>query len=154
RDFKSLEIELPDRLITLTARPHQGQTVRSWSATRGGKTHSAEQVAAVLERLVPRERVDIDSADKPPSTMQQWHTRRAQLARQQRDMRNMRRIMWVAGVLMMLISMSDYHRGVFALIGMLALCGVLIGLLFLIVRHIERSHHEQIAKLEAQMPRE
>ena len=152
RDFKSLEIELPDRVVTLSVRLHQGQTIRSWQATRGGETHSAEVVAAVLERFVTRDRVQIDSLDKAPLTMEQWHARRAVLAKQKREMRMMRRILWGGGVLMLLVCLSAYDRGVFAVVGMAGVSGLAIGLFFLVVRYIERDQDEQFAALEAQMP--
>ena len=153
RDFKTLEIELPDRVVTLSARLHQGQTVRSWQATRGGRTTpSAEVVAAVLERFVAPDRVQIDALDKAPLTMDQWTARRAVLVKQKREMRVMRRILWGGGVLMLLVSLSDYHRGVFAVAGMASLSAVAIGLFFLVVRYIERDQDEQIARLEAELP--
>ena len=152
RDFKSLEIELPDRLVTFSVRLHQGQTIRSWQATRGGRTPSAEVLAAVLERFVARDRVQVDSLDKAPLTMDQWNARRAVLAKQKRELRMMRRMLWGGGALMLLVSLSDYHRGVFAVVGMAGLSVVAIGQFYLIVRYIERDQDEQIARLQAQMP--
>jgi hypothetical protein len=152
RDFESLEIELPDRVVTFSVRLNQGQTIRSWSATRGGKTCSAEVIAAILERFVRRDRVQIDSLDKAPLTMDQWHARRGHLEKQKRDMRGMRRILWIGAVLMLLVSLSQYRRGAFAVLGMASSSGAAIGLFFLVFRYIERDQQEELAELEAQMP--
>ncbi len=72
--------------------------------------------------------------------------------KQKREMRMMRRMLWGGGALMLLASLSDYHRGVFAVVGMAGLSGLAIGKFFLIVRYIERDQDEQLAKLEAEMP--
>jgi hypothetical protein len=84
--------------------------------------------------------------------MEQWHARRAVLAKRKRDMRNMRRMLWGGGVLMMLVAISDCHRGVFAVVGMATPSGVSIGLFFLVVRFIERDQQQQLAALESQIP--
>ena len=152
RDFKSLDVLLPDRTLTFSVRLHDGQAIRSWSAARGGETPSAEILAALLERFISRERVQVDSLNEAPLTLEQWHARRAEMDKRTREHRNHRRILWVAAFLLVMISLSGYRRGPFAVLGMIGLSAVAIGMFFLLARYLEAGHRENLAKLEAQMP--
>ena len=67
RNFETLNIVLPDRTVTFSTRRDKGNLIRSWSATSGSATPTAEVLAAVIERSIPRERIQIDcgSASRP-----------------------------------------------------------------------------------------
>jgi hypothetical protein len=152
RDFKSLEIVLPDRVVAFSVHLHNGQLIRSWSATGGCATPTAEVLAAVLERSIAVERVQIVSLSEAPRTVDEWQDRRSMLAKQSRELTNMRRIFWIGGVLMLLIPLSDYRHGIFATVGMTVVSSVALGVFFLVLRYIERDHRDAVANLEAQMP--
>ena len=153
RDFQSLEIVLPDRVVKLSLNHHQSQVIRSWSSAGGLPTPSAEVLAATLERLIPRERVRIFSLGDAPLTLEEWHDRRSTLAKKSREFTNLWRIFWVFAAFLFLVVLSDYHRGMFAVIGMAVLCAVALGVFFIVIRYIQGLHREEVAKLEAQMPK-
>jgi hypothetical protein len=152
RDFESIEIVLPDRSIEFSMRSNQGQCIRSWSATRGGKTPSAEILAAFLERFIPRDRVQIDSLNEAPSTLEMWQARRAKMEKRTREHKSFRRILWVGSALLVLNSLSVYRRGSFAVLAMIGLSAVAIGLFFLVAMYLESDHRKELAELEAKLP--
>ena len=152
RDFESLEIVLPDRTVLFSMRLHQGQPIRSWSATGGGKTPTAEVLAAFLGRFVPRDRLQIDSLSEAPLTHELWQARRAVMDKKTNELKILRRILWVASVLLVLVSFLDYRRGLFAVLGMIGLSAIAIGMFVLLARYIEGDHRERLAALDSQMP--
>ncbi len=96
RDFESIEIVLPDRTLTFSVRLNDhGHSIRSWSATGGGKTPSAEILAAFLQRFSPHDRVQIDSLSEAPFTLDQWRARRAVMDKKSNELKILRRILWV-----------------------------------------------------------
>jgi hypothetical protein len=154
RDFRSLEIVLPDRVVKLLLQQNQGNASRSWSKTGGLATPDAETLAAVLERSISPERVRIISLTDPPRTIEEWKDRREMLAKRSRSLTSLRRIFCAAGILMLLVPLMDYRRGIFAVVGMTIVCALAIGSFFLVLLYLERDHREDVAKLEGQMPKE
>jgi hypothetical protein len=61
-------------------------------------------------------------------------------------------ITWVAGISMLLLSLTNYPRGIASVIGMMVLSTVVIGLLVIVVRSVERDHRDESARLAAQRP--
>jgi hypothetical protein len=81
RDFKSLEIVLPDREIELRVRMHEHVASPNW---RGA---TAEAVNEILERYVPGDRIDKDIAGERPSRRIDAEKQLAKARGQQRDLR-------------------------------------------------------------------
>ncbi len=152
RDFQSLEIVLPDRVVKLSLNRNQGQVIRSWSASRDVPVPDAESLAAFLERFIPHERIRIVSLGDAPLTVLEWHDRRSMLAERSRDLKNMRRILCGAGILLLMVPLVDYSRGIFHVVAMMILCAASPGIFFLVLLYVEREHREEVAKLETQMP--
>ena len=152
RDFETLEIVLPDRTVTFSARREKGNLIRSWSATPGSKSPTAAVLAAVIERSIPRERIQIDSWTEAPRTIDQWQARRAILARQARELT---RVWWVAcaasaALLLFVLTQFRGARSVLMLmLGMSALC---ISVIFIVLCTASRDHRARLAELESQMP--
>ena len=79
RDFRSLDIVLPDRVVTFSARRHDGSLIRSWSGTGGHETPTAEVLAGVLEQMIRKDRVQVISMTDAPATLEEWQDRRSSL---------------------------------------------------------------------------
>jgi hypothetical protein len=154
RDFKSLEIVLPDRIVPFWVHLHNGQLTRSWSAINGGETPTSEMLAAVLERSIRSERVQVTSFAGAPLNEAEWHDRRSILTRQLREVAIIRRILWFAALLMFAHALSGFSRGLVAVLGMTIIYSVPLSVFFLVLRYSERDHQGQLARLEAQIPEE
>ncbi len=151
RDFQSLEIVLPDRVVKLSLNRNRGE-IRSSSASRDVPVPDAESLAAFLERFVPHERIRIVSLRDAPLTVLEWHDRRSILAERSRDLKNLRRILCVAAIVLLLVPLVDYSRGIFHVVAMMILCAVSPVIFFLVLLYVEREHREEVAELETQMP--
>jgi hypothetical protein len=152
RDFKSLDLVLPDRIVTFSVRRDNGQLIRTWSGTDGCATPTAECLAAVLERMIPANRVLVTSLSDAPLTLGEWQDRRSILAKMGRDLKFFRRVIWGAAAIMLVLSLSNYRRGIVPVVGMMLLCACALGLVVLIAWHIERDYRRESAELEAQRP--
>jgi hypothetical protein len=152
QDFNSLELVVPGQSITLRVSHHHGQAARSWTGATGSTKPTPAVVAAVLERYVPGDRVRVISLGDPPQTIDEWQDRHSMLAKQGRDLRTLRWIMCgVSGVLAS-VTLSEFYRDGWSGLKFLILCSVQLGLIWAVMRYIERDHFESVTKLEAQVP--
>jgi hypothetical protein len=152
RDFESLEILLPDRVVRFSLRRDNGQLIRSWSTTGEEPTPTAATLAGVLTRLVPPECVHITSLNDAPLTALEWQDRCSILAKKRRELTVLRWIIWMGSAAMLLLSLSNYPRGIASVIGMMVMSAIILGLLVIVVRRVERDLRDESVSLAAQRP--
>jgi hypothetical protein len=152
RDFESLEIVFPDRVVSFAFRRKDRQLIRSWSGARGCTTPTGATLAGVLERMIPPDRVQIISMSDAPVTIEEWQDRRSILDKKGREVTFMWRFIWGAAALMLLHSLSSYGRGIIWVIGIMVMYAPALGLAVIVARYIEQDHRNESAELEAQKP--
>jgi hypothetical protein len=155
RDFSSIELVLPDQTVTFRIFHQNGQVTRSWSAPRGEPSATPDVLAEALRRYVPEDRVVVSAMSGSPRSIAEWQDRHAMFDRQGRDFVVLWRILWGAGALFIIMVLYDFlDRGGYAAVGMLGLFAVQWGLIWALVRYMERRHRESAAELEVQVPDE
>ncbi len=96
----------------------------------------------------------VSALSGPPRSIAEWQDRRTLLGRQGRDLVAMRRTLWGLGAFLAVVVLALFREKGSAAVGMLAMCAIQWGLVWAVVRYIERSHQESIAELDAQVPDE
>jgi hypothetical protein len=153
-DFSSLEIVLPDQIITLRLIHQNGQASRSWSGARGSPTPSPAIVAGIFERYVPADRVLVTALREPPRTMAEWQDRRALLEQKGRDLKNLRWILAGTGAFVAFLTLAEFYSNGWSGFKFAILSSVMWGLFWAVLKHIERDHLQSLADIEAQVPGE
>jgi hypothetical protein len=152
RDFESLEVVLPDRVVSFSVRRHDGQLIRSWSGAGGHATPTAEILLGVLERWVPKDRILVTSLSDPPLTESEWQDRQSVLAKRARELRILRWIVGAGTVGLLLLSLWKFRDGMLSGVAMLAVSAFVAGFMVALLWFCERDHRQAIAELAASMP--
>jgi hypothetical protein len=152
RDFHSLELALPGQTITLRISHQHGHAIRSWSGADGSPTPTAQELAGLLERCVPPNRIQVTALSGPARTIAEWQDLRSLLERDGRNLTFLRRIIWIADAFLILIVLAELYRERTSGLKFLALCAIVWGLFWASLRVMERVHRKAVADLESQVP--
>lgn len=153
RDFKSLEVVLPDRVVKFSVESSHGQPNRSWSGTGGLAAPTSEVLAAFLERSVPGDRIQVTSLGEVPLTVAEREDRRSVLAGKRRELKFVRRFVWAGGGLILLVALWEFRQRMISA-GLLSMISsaLLMSLSEAILRDIESDSRKTAADLETQIP--
>ncbi len=151
RDFNTLDLVLPDRIIRFTVRHQQGQTIRSWSGFDGAATPSAEVLAAMLERCIASDRVQVTALDQAPLTIAEWEDQRLTLARQGYELKLFLRVIAAVGAVLSAWILVELYRDFSSGIRLLIMSHVLV-LIWAVAYAFERNHRRAVAELDSHVP--
>jgi hypothetical protein len=151
RDFSSLELVLPGRVVQFSVRHHQGQMIRSWSGLDGSPTPSAEVLSGVLERCVSPDRVQVTALDESPRTITEWEDQRSILVRRGQELKLLNRMIVGCGAVLLGLIAFELYRDRSSAIGLLIMSPMLV-LIWAVVRMLDRERKSAESALESQIP--
>jgi hypothetical protein len=152
RDFSSLELELPDQVVTLRVINQHGRANRSWSGFRGEPNPEPAAITAVIQQYVPDDRILVTSLSEPPLSVSEWEDRLTLLEKKAKELVVLKRIFWGLGATLLIFCLWDTSRGWTNAAGLTVVCGVQFGLLWAVLRYFEKDYRETVEELESQMP--
>jgi len=152
RDFSSLELELPERTVTLRVINQHGRANRSWFGFSGEPAPDPATITAALQQYVPRDRILVTSLSEPPLSMSEWEDRLKILEQRGKELAVLKRIFWGGGAIVLIACLWDSSQGWSTVVGFLMLCSVQFGLFWAVLRYIQADYRATVEELESQMP--